>query len=91
VKSDLLMTWRFPDAPAKLKSLHCGPEIPEWLVLVPSAMSGPDLHEAIMGRSKPGQVARYETPDGDIVYVGTSELDSLTRPSSMAAAHSKRK
>ena len=83
------MTWRFAAAPATLQSLHCGPETPEWLVLVPSALIGTDLHEVIMLRSK--QVARYDTADGDAVYVGTSPSDPSARPSSMAATHSRPK
>lgn len=81
MKSDRLMAWRFATAPAILKSLHCGPETPDWLVLVPGALSGTDLHEAIMQRSN--QVARYDTPDGDAVYVGTSPSDPPARPASV--------
>jgi hypothetical protein len=83
------MTWRFASAPATLKSLHHGPGTPDWLVLVPSALGGADLHEAIMQGSK--QVARYDTPDGDSVYVGTSQPDPSARPSSMTATHSRPK
>ena len=89
MKSDRLPTWRFAAAPATLRSLHRGPEIPDWLVLVPSALHGADLHAAIMQGSK--QVTRYETPDGDAVYVGRSQSDPLARPSSMAATHSRPK
>jgi hypothetical protein len=78
------MTWRFAAAPATLKSLHCQPETPEWLVLVPRALSGTDLHEAIMQGSK--HVARYDTPDGDAVYIGTSPSDPPARPSSIRQA-----
>lgn len=98
VKSDRLMIWRFAAAPKALQSLHSEPDSPEWLVLIPRALSGADLDEAILRGSKPGQVARYETPEGDIVYIGTSELDQLSqglaavsRPAVMAAAQSRRK
>jgi hypothetical protein len=67
------MVWRFAAAPKALKSFHREPETPEWLVLIPRALTGPDLDLAILRGAKPGQVARYETPDGDIVYIGTSQ------------------
>ena len=72
MKFDRLMVWRFADAPKALKSLHCEPETPEWLVLIPRDLDGTDLDVAILRGAKPGQIARYETPDGDIVYIGTS-------------------
>ena len=96
--SDRLMIWRFAEAPNHLKSLHCESSTPEWLVLIPRALSGIDLDEAILQGSKPGEVSRYETPEGDTVYVGNSRLDRLSqgpgtmaRPSAMAASQSKRK
>ena len=98
MKSDRLMIWRFAAAPEMLRALHHEAETPEWLVLIPRALSGADLDEVILRGSKPGQVARYETLDGDIVYVGTSQLDglpqglaALTRMSAMAATQSRRK
>jgi hypothetical protein len=72
-KWDRLMVWRFAAAPKSLKSLHRAPETPEWLVLIPRALTGADLDVAILRGAKPGQVARYETPDGDIVFIGTSQ------------------
>ncbi len=73
MKSDRVMVWRFADAPEALKSLHREPETPEWLALIPRALAGTDLDIAILGRAKSGKIARYETPDGDIVYTGTSQ------------------
>ena len=98
MKSDRLMIWRFADAPKTLRALHCKAETPEWVVLIPRALSGADLDDAILQGAQPGQLARYEMPDGDIVYLGTSRLDrltqglaALTRPAAMAATHSRRK
>jgi len=98
MKSDRLMIWRFEAAPEILRSLHQEAEAPEWLVLIPRALNGPDLDEVILKGAKPGQVTRYETPEGDTVYVGTSQLDglpqglaALARPAVMAATHSRRK
>jgi hypothetical protein len=98
MKSDRLMIWRFEAAPEMLRALHREADTPEWLVLIPRALNGPDLDEVILKGAKPGQVARHETLDGDIVYIGTSQLDglpqglaALTRPSTMAATHSRRK
>ena len=98
MKSDRLMIWRFAAAPETLKSFHRESPAPEWVVLVPRALNGPDIEQQIRKGSKPGQVARYETPEGDTVYMGTSQLDgipqrigALTRPATMAATQSKRK
>lgn len=98
MKSDRVMIWRFADAPEMLRGLHHAPEAPEWLILIPRALNGPDLDEMIVRGAKAGQVARYETPDGDTVYIGTSQLDglpqglaALARPAAMAATHSRRK
>ena len=98
MKLDRLMVWRFTTAPKNLKSLHTGSETPEWLVLIPAALSGPDIDEAILRGSKPGDIARHETPDGDIVYTGNSKLDQVAeipgaifRPAAMTAIQSRRK
>ena len=98
MQSDRLMIWRFASAPEVLKALHTDREAPEWVVLIPRALAGADLDEIILQGAKPGQLARYETLDGDIVYMGTSQLDRLThglaalaRPSTMAATHYRRK
>jgi len=98
MQSDRLMIWRFASAPEALKALHTEPHAPEWAVLIPRALAGADIDEVILRGSKPGQLARYETPDGDIVYIGTSKLDRLTdslatlaRPAAMTAIHSKRR
>jgi hypothetical protein len=87
VKSDRLMMWRFTAAPKTLKSLHRKPGTPDWLVFVPGALCGADLDDAILHKGKPGHVARYETPDGDIVYMGTPQGSG---PFAIAA-HSGRK
>ena len=98
MKSDRLMIWRFAAAPATLRALHQDTEAPEWLVLIPRGLMGADLTEAILQGAEPGQVARYETLEGDIVYTGTWQLDRLTqglaalaRPAAIAATHSRRK
>jgi hypothetical protein len=98
VKSDRLMIWQFTAAPENLRLLHRDLDAPEWLVWIPRALSGADLDEAILRGSKPGHVARYETPDGDIVYIGTSQLNriaqglgTMARPSAMAATQARRK
>ena len=94
VKRDRVRMWRFTDAPNTLQSLHRTPGTPEWLVFVPRALRGTDLDDVILHPSEPGQVARYETPKGDIVYVGSTRFSGLSetpRPSAMAATHSPRK
>ena len=79
MKSDRLMIWRFAAAPKTLRSLHREKATPEWLVWIPRALTCPDLDELILRGGTPEQVARYETPEGDIVYVGTSQLDRLSQ------------
>ena len=98
MKSDRLMIWRFADAPRTLTGLHCEVKTPEWVVLIPRALDGFDLDEIILRGTKPGQVSRHRTPDGDTVYIGTSKLDGLTqgltalaRPAAMSSTHSRRK
>lgn len=79
MKADRLMIWRFAAAPQTLKSLHREQGTPEWLVWIPRALISPDLDEMILRGGAPEQVARYETPEGDIVYVGTSQSDRLSQ------------
>jgi len=83
------MMWRFSAAPKTLKSLHRKKETPDWLVFVPRALTGADLDNAILSKGEPGQVARYETPAGDVVYMGTASTSSHLP--AMAATHSQRK
>ena len=97
MKSDRLRMWRFTAAPKALRSLHRSEDEPEWLVLVPQTLVGTDLDEAIVKGAKIGQVARYDTPKGDVVYVGTSQLGRLpkssakgSRTAAMAASHARR-
>jgi hypothetical protein len=79
VNSDRLMIWRFAAAPKELRSLHCEQGTPEWLVWIPRALTCPDLDELILRGSTPKEVARYETPEHDIVYIGMSHLDRLSQ------------
>jgi hypothetical protein len=53
---------------------------PEWLVFVPQSMSAIDLDAVILRRAEPGRVAKYQTPTGDVVYVGTSNSSCLAEP-----------
>jgi len=96
VEQDRLMLWRFAAAPKSLQSLHCEAETPEWLLLIPRSLVGSDLDDVIVQGAKPGQVVRYETADGDIVFIGTSQLDGLSRnlaalPHALAATQTRRK
>ena len=94
MKRDRVRMWRFKDAPKTLQSLHRSPGTPQWVAFVPRALRGMDLEDVILHSAEPGLIARYETPKGDIVYVGStglSDLSETTRPSAMAATHSRRK
>ena len=98
MKSDRVMLWRFAAAPKELRALHSSTAAPEWLVLVPRSLSGADLDQAISAGAEPGQLARYETSTGDVVYVGNSPIDRTLhrlagsiQPAATATAATRRK
>ena len=64
------MVWRFAEAPAKFRALHPHSGEPDWLVFVPGSMQSPEVDEAVARGAI--SVARYDTPQGDSVYVGTA-------------------
>jgi hypothetical protein len=70
MKLSRIRVWRFAKAPDELRALHHGSESPEWLVMVPRAMHGSDVDKAVLAHRGPGSVLRYETPKGDLVYIG---------------------
>jgi len=41
-------------------------------------MSTIDLDAVILGRAKPGCVARYQTASGDVVYAGSSDVSRVS-------------
>jgi hypothetical protein len=69
---DRMLVWSFTRAPRELQTLHSGPVSPDWLVLVPRGLGGPDLEDVISGTMESASIARYETDLGDIVYTGRS-------------------
>jgi len=73
----MVKMWPFPSAPKNFQSLHRMPGTPKWLVFVPRALSGTDLDQVILHPAEPAQVARYETPKGDVVYIGSTRLAGL--------------
>lgn len=81
--SNRITIWRFEDAPARLRALHAGASEPDWLVLVPRTFHSPDVDEAIVRGAV--SVSRFDTPSGDIVYVGMASMGLRQCPS--PAAH----
>jgi hypothetical protein len=71
------MIWEFSAAPAELRDLYPGREPREWLALIPAAIHGADLDQAISERMRLVTVDRYETKAGDVVYVGSSALSQV--------------
>ena len=72
-----IVTWRFAEAPAHLRSLHTKAVAPDWVVLVPRALQSSDVEEAIKGGAI--SVACYDTPDGDLVYMGMTSVSPVPR------------
>jgi hypothetical protein len=76
-KIDKVMVWKFESAPMHLRALQCGKGNPHWLALVPPALQGDDLSEAIQTRLGPMGLEEYKTETGDIVYIGSLGLPEL--------------
>lgn len=76
IESDRIMIWRFADAPAKLRALHARSGEPDWLVFVPRCVHSPDVDEEIARGAT--FVSRYDTAEGDIVYIGTASRSSAS-------------
>ena len=79
MRTGRIRIWRFSKAPDELRALHHGPEPPEWLVMVPRALGGSQIDEVILGHGRPGTVARYETSKGDLVYIGMSGVNQMSK------------
>jgi hypothetical protein len=75
--TEKVMVWKFDAAPMHLRALQCGKGNPHWLALVPAALHGDDLREAIQTRIGPMGLEEYETETGDIVYIGSLGLPEL--------------
>jgi hypothetical protein len=75
--SDRVMIWEFSAAPVELRDLYRGAEPRQWLALVPAAIHGADLDQAIAAQMRLVTVDRYETGAGDVVYIGSSGLSQV--------------
>jgi hypothetical protein len=73
MKSDRLMIWKFESAPSELQTLRVGGVTPYWVALVPAALYGADLHEAIVTQTGLTDIAMHRMEDGDVVYFGSSD------------------
>ena len=71
MKSPRIEIWKLSDAPKELKLLYSGPGTPEWVALVPRALSGKDLDHVMTDNARGATVSRYTLQNGDFVYVGT--------------------
>lgn len=69
---ELIEMWEFEKAPAWLQRRHTGVQRPQWLVLIPASIQGPDIDRAIRGQARLGDLCRYRTETGDIIYTGSS-------------------
>jgi hypothetical protein len=67
---DMMEVWKFEDAPAFLRRMHTGAQHPQWLVLIPAAIHGPDIDDVIRAQAWL-DLHRYRTEGGDIVYAGS--------------------
>jgi len=79
MRTGRIRVWRFAKAPGELRALHQSPESPEWLVIVPRALGGREIDNVILAHGRPGSVARYETSQGDLVYIGMSGVNKVSK------------
>ena len=72
-----IMVWKFSAAPQHLQRLHRSPQNPEWIVLIPRELHRGDIDEAVFAAGILTTVSRYETKDGDVVYIGNAPLEQI--------------
>jgi hypothetical protein len=65
-----IMVWKYEGAPPRLQRLHNASTDPEWIVLVPRAVYRTDIDAAICATQSDRAINRYQTEDGDFVYIG---------------------
>jgi hypothetical protein len=65
-----VMVWKYDGAPLHLQRLHKASTNPEWIVLVPGALHSNDIDAAIYSSQGDRAISRYQTEDGDFVYIG---------------------
>lgn len=74
--SGRVLIWRFGNAPAELRKLYTRSGEPDWLAFVPSQLRDSEL-ESVIRNTANTQISQFETPQGDLVYVGTLRVASL--------------
>jgi hypothetical protein len=72
-----IMVWKFKSAPPQFQRLHTGPRSPEWIVLVPRDIHRDDIDTAIFSDASPNTVNRYQTDEGDVVYIGDARVQEI--------------
>ena len=70
---DCIQIWQFEHAPQDLRSMHTGPGIPDWLVLIPASLRSSGFEEWLHER-KAVAANRYKTDVADIVYIGWNKV-----------------
>lgn len=70
------MVWKLSAAPEHLQRLRDPSQNAEWIVLVPKEIYGADVNEALLAGEN-ANVSRYETADGDVVYIGEGSLQKI--------------
>ncbi len=69
--SELIKIWKFESAPHQLRRGHTVAQRPQWLVLIPASIHGPDIDELIRAQASLDNFCSYRTKTGDIVYTGS--------------------
>jgi hypothetical protein len=72
---DCIKVWKYEDAPSELKLGRGGSDTPQWLALIPRALMGSDLSEAMQARSQRASLLSYQFDDGNIVITGSTRED----------------
>jgi hypothetical protein len=66
--------WQFKLAPSELRAL-CPSNIDlGWIALVPSAIYGPDIEDAILAQSGNISLFRRTLENGDVIFTGSSSM-----------------
>lgn len=84
-----IMVWKFNAAPAWLQRLYDASQNPEWIVFVPRTIHDADIHKAIFAAANVTTVGRYETDEGDVVYIGNAPLQQI--PAMVAATDGRKR
>ena len=74
MKSPCVSIWKFSDAPKGLRLLYNGLATPAWVALIPRGIGGRDLDDVMARNPSTESLSRYNIPNGDAVYFGTTRI-----------------